>query len=315
VAETLFIDARKLGALIDRTHRELSDEDVARVAGTYHAWRGDEGSGEYADVAGFCKAADCTGAPRAPPRRFGAHHPEEGIRRRNRRGRTWTRCRCCAAWRPASLHRGSTPSDTRACSRRRARGDRASRRSRLRRRSSPRRRSAPADCPRSGAVCASHGVGATLRSPGPGQRAAAAPSGWRDTAECAPAASARTGGCRANGACFAYAPLVARWADRVARLRMNTSQRSPVTSGVPRRTSAGPRSPPPRLGSRPRREWRVPRRSSGRVPTRALAERRIVLEVDLDEIPSRSRRQVSHEPRLADLRGAAKNQRFPSATH
>ena len=40
--ETLFIDARKMGALVDRTHRELSAEDVVRVAGTYHAWRGDK---------------------------------------------------------------------------------------------------------------------------------------------------------------------------------------------------------------------------------------------------------------------------------
>jgi type I restriction enzyme M protein len=55
---TLFIDARKLGALVDRTRRELSDEDVAQIAGTYHAWRGDKGAGDYADIAGFCKAAD-----------------------------------------------------------------------------------------------------------------------------------------------------------------------------------------------------------------------------------------------------------------
>jgi type I restriction enzyme M protein len=55
--ETLFIDARKVGALIDRTHRELNDEDIARIAGTYHAWRGDKGAGKYADVAGFCKSA------------------------------------------------------------------------------------------------------------------------------------------------------------------------------------------------------------------------------------------------------------------
>jgi type I restriction enzyme M protein len=55
--ETLFIDARKLGAMIDRVHRELTDEDIAKVAGTYHAWRGDKDGGEYADVAGFCKAA------------------------------------------------------------------------------------------------------------------------------------------------------------------------------------------------------------------------------------------------------------------
>ncbi|MEW5825256.1 MAG: N-6 DNA methylase [Candidatus Bipolaricaulota bacterium] len=55
--ETLFIDARKLGTMVDRTHLELTDEDAATIAGTYHAWRGDEGAGEYADVAGFCKSA------------------------------------------------------------------------------------------------------------------------------------------------------------------------------------------------------------------------------------------------------------------
>ncbi len=54
--ETLFIDARKMGTLVDRVHRELNDEDVAKIAGTYHAWRGDKGSGEYVDVSGFCKA-------------------------------------------------------------------------------------------------------------------------------------------------------------------------------------------------------------------------------------------------------------------
>lgn len=56
--ETLFIDARKLGHLIDRTHRELSDEETARIAGTYHAWRGDRGAGNYEDVPGFCKSAE-----------------------------------------------------------------------------------------------------------------------------------------------------------------------------------------------------------------------------------------------------------------
>ena len=53
--ETLFIDARKLGTLRDRVHRELSDEDVAKLAGTYHAWRGDKDASEYVDVPGFCK--------------------------------------------------------------------------------------------------------------------------------------------------------------------------------------------------------------------------------------------------------------------
>ena len=55
--ETLFIDARKLGVLVDRVHRELTDEETARIADTYHAWRGDPGAGAYADVPGFCKSA------------------------------------------------------------------------------------------------------------------------------------------------------------------------------------------------------------------------------------------------------------------
>jgi type I restriction enzyme M protein len=51
--ETLFIDARKMGTMIDRVHRELTDGDVAKIAGAYHAWRGDERAGDYADAAGF----------------------------------------------------------------------------------------------------------------------------------------------------------------------------------------------------------------------------------------------------------------------
>ena len=54
--EILFIDARKLGYMADRTHRELSDEDIRKVADTYHAWRGEEGAGEYEDIKGFCKS-------------------------------------------------------------------------------------------------------------------------------------------------------------------------------------------------------------------------------------------------------------------
>jgi len=54
---TLFIDARKLGTMVDRVHRELTEADLARIAGTYHAWRGDKGAGKYADVPGFCKSA------------------------------------------------------------------------------------------------------------------------------------------------------------------------------------------------------------------------------------------------------------------
>jgi type I restriction enzyme M protein len=74
--ETLFIDARKLGTMIDRVHRELTDDDLVKIAGTYHLWRGDpvsvtamDGgsagnagaiagqSRHYKDVAGFCKSA------------------------------------------------------------------------------------------------------------------------------------------------------------------------------------------------------------------------------------------------------------------
>jgi type I restriction enzyme M protein len=55
--QALFIDARKLGTLVDRVHRELTDADVERIVGTYHAWLGDEGAGKYEDTAGFCKAA------------------------------------------------------------------------------------------------------------------------------------------------------------------------------------------------------------------------------------------------------------------
>jgi type I restriction enzyme M protein len=56
--ETLFIDARKMGTMIDRVHRELTDEDIRKIADTYHAWRGDKDCQvKYADVPGFCKSA------------------------------------------------------------------------------------------------------------------------------------------------------------------------------------------------------------------------------------------------------------------
>lgn len=55
--ETLFINARDMGTLVDRVHRELSDDDVSKIAGTYHAWRGDKDAGEYVDLPGFCKAS------------------------------------------------------------------------------------------------------------------------------------------------------------------------------------------------------------------------------------------------------------------
>ncbi len=56
--QVLFIDARKLGAMVDRIHRELTEEDIAMIADTYHAWRGDkECKQKYEDAPGFCKSA------------------------------------------------------------------------------------------------------------------------------------------------------------------------------------------------------------------------------------------------------------------
>ncbi len=55
--EVLFIDARRLGHMVDRTRKEFSDEDISKIAGTYHSWRGEPEAGNYEDVPGFCKAA------------------------------------------------------------------------------------------------------------------------------------------------------------------------------------------------------------------------------------------------------------------
>ncbi len=55
--QVLFIDARKMGVLVDRTRRELTDDEIKKIADTYHAWRGEKDAGEYADVPGFCKSA------------------------------------------------------------------------------------------------------------------------------------------------------------------------------------------------------------------------------------------------------------------
>ncbi len=43
--EVLFIDARKLGTLVDRTRREFGDDDIAKITGAYHAWRGEKDAG------------------------------------------------------------------------------------------------------------------------------------------------------------------------------------------------------------------------------------------------------------------------------
>ncbi|MEJ6579849.1 MAG: class I SAM-dependent DNA methyltransferase [Akkermansiaceae bacterium] len=55
--ETLFIDARKIGSMISRTQKELLADDIATVAKTYHAWRGEKKDGDYEDEAGYCKSA------------------------------------------------------------------------------------------------------------------------------------------------------------------------------------------------------------------------------------------------------------------
>ena len=58
--EFLFIDARKLGFMVDRVRREFSTEDIARITGAYHRWRAKpamhkkQGLEPYADEAGFC---------------------------------------------------------------------------------------------------------------------------------------------------------------------------------------------------------------------------------------------------------------------
>ena len=55
--EILFIDARKMGVMVDRTRRELTETDIKKIGDVYHAWRGEKSAGEYEDVPGFCKAA------------------------------------------------------------------------------------------------------------------------------------------------------------------------------------------------------------------------------------------------------------------
>jgi type I restriction enzyme M protein len=98
--EVLFIDARKLGALVDRVHRELTDIDIAKIADTYHVWRGDltasqpltAGKGVrladevpppvYRDIPGFCKSAITAdiaahGYVLAPGRYVGAEEVED----------------------------------------------------------------------------------------------------------------------------------------------------------------------------------------------------------------------------------------------
>lgn len=80
--ETLFIDARKLGSLVDRTHREMSEDEITRIARTYHAWRGEKDAGKYEDIDGFCKSASLEeitshGHVLTPGRYIGAEETED----------------------------------------------------------------------------------------------------------------------------------------------------------------------------------------------------------------------------------------------
>lgn len=54
--EILFIDASEIGFMADRTHREFTEKDVAKVSETYHEWR--KQNGKYEDIKGFCKSAN-----------------------------------------------------------------------------------------------------------------------------------------------------------------------------------------------------------------------------------------------------------------
>lgn len=55
--QVLFIDARNMGKMIDRRHKELTEEDIEKISSTYHAWRGKEKAEDvYEDQAGFCKS-------------------------------------------------------------------------------------------------------------------------------------------------------------------------------------------------------------------------------------------------------------------
>jgi type I restriction enzyme M protein len=55
--EILFIDARKLGHMVDRTRKEFSVADIGKISRAYHAWRGEADAGAYEDVPGFCRSA------------------------------------------------------------------------------------------------------------------------------------------------------------------------------------------------------------------------------------------------------------------
>ena len=57
INEILFISASKMGQMVSRTHRELTNEEIKQIANTYHAWRGENYLDKYNDIRGFCKSA------------------------------------------------------------------------------------------------------------------------------------------------------------------------------------------------------------------------------------------------------------------
>jgi type I restriction enzyme M protein len=59
--ETLFIDCRRMGYMVNRTKRELADEDVEKVSQAYQNWRSKDSFGDYEDERGFCKAVTTKG--------------------------------------------------------------------------------------------------------------------------------------------------------------------------------------------------------------------------------------------------------------
>jgi type I restriction enzyme M protein len=80
--EVLFIDARNMGSLVDRTRRELTDADIDKIADTYHAWRGEASTSNYEDIPGFCKSVTLDeirkhGHVLTPGRYVGAEAAEE----------------------------------------------------------------------------------------------------------------------------------------------------------------------------------------------------------------------------------------------
>jgi type I restriction enzyme M protein len=55
--QTLFIDARNMGTMVDRVHKELTDDDIQKITDTYHDWRGENSENDYEDIAGYCKSS------------------------------------------------------------------------------------------------------------------------------------------------------------------------------------------------------------------------------------------------------------------